>query len=157
APLFTRSGVAAFGRDLETSKQVWSSNEGYPGDAAYRDFYRDIGFDLPLEDIGAYIHPDGIRVHTGFKYFRVTGRGAHLAHKAPYDRDLARARAAEHAGNFMFNRGKQIEHLAAHLDRKPLVISPYDAELFGHWWFEGPMFIDLLARKIAFDQETVAL
>src|SRR5262245_53673365 len=68
APIFTPSGVAAFARDLESSKQVWSANEGYPGDANYRDFYRDIGFDLPLSYIGPYVHPDGIRVHTGFKY-----------------------------------------------------------------------------------------
>jgi 1,4-alpha-glucan branching enzyme len=157
APIFTSSGVAAFGRDLESSKQVWSANEGYPGDGAYRDFYRDIGFDLPLADVGPYIHPDGIRIHTGFKYFRVTGANVDLARKEPYDPDAAREKAAMHAGNFMHNREKQIEHLAAQMDRKPLVISPYDAELFGHWWFEGPMFLDFLCRKIAYDQRNVEL
>ncbi len=157
APAFTPSGVAAFARDIESSKQVWSAAEGYPGDGAYRDFYRDLGFDLPLADIAPYIHPDGIRVHTGFKYFRVTGGGIDLAHKLPYDPDLARQRAADHAGNFLFNRERQIEHLAGQMDRKPLVVSPYDAELFGHWWFEGPQFLDFLLRKIAFDQTTVAL
>ncbi len=157
APIFTSTGVAAFARDIESSKQVWSANEGYPGDGAYRDFYRDIGFDLPLDVIGPYIHPDGIRVHTGFKYFRVTGAQVDLSRKEPYDPEAARARAAEHAGNFMFNREKQVEHLAARMDRKPIVISPYDAELFGHWWFEGPMFLDYLARKIAYDQRVVEL
>lgn len=157
APIFCKTGVAAFGRDLESSKQVWSAKEGYPGDGVYRDFYRDLGFDLPLETIAPYIHPDGIRVHTGFKYFRVTGEGVDLAHKQPYDPDAARERAAMHAGNFVFNREKQIEHLAAHMDRRPLVVSPYDAELYGHWWFEGPMFLDFLARKVAFDQSTVRL
>lgn len=157
APVFCKSGVAAFARDLESSKQVWSAQEGYPGDGLYRDFYRDIGFDLPLEQIGPYIHPDQIRVHTGYKYFRVTGPNVELAHKAPYDPAAARERAAVHAGNFMFNRERQIEHLATHMDRRPLVISPYDAELFGHWWFEGPWFIDYLARKIAYDQEVVRL
>jgi 1,4-alpha-glucan branching enzyme len=157
APIFCKSGVAAFGRDLESSKQVWSAREGYPGDGVYRDFYRDIGFDMPLDYIGPYIHPDGIRVHTGYKYFRVTGSDVDLAHKAPYDPDAARERAAQHAGNFMFNREKQIEHLQSLMDRRPLVVSPYDAELYGHWWFEGPMFLDLLARKIAFDQPTVRL
>jgi len=49
APIFCPSGVAAFGRDVESSKQVWSAIEGYPGDPDYREFYRDIGFDLPLE------------------------------------------------------------------------------------------------------------
>ena len=47
APICSPSGVAFFGRDVESSKQVWSRDEGYPGDAYYRDFYRDIGFDLP--------------------------------------------------------------------------------------------------------------
>jgi 1,4-alpha-glucan branching enzyme len=157
APIFCRTGVAAFGRDIESSKQVWSAKEGYPGDPIYRDFYRDIGFDLPLEYLAPYIHPDGIRVHTGYKYFRVTGGGVDLAHKAPYDPDAAKERAALHASNFMYNRERQIEHLSAYMDRRPLVVSPYDAELFGHWWFEGPWFLDFLARKIAFDQHTVRL
>jgi 1,4-alpha-glucan branching enzyme len=157
APVFCKTGVAAFARDLESSRQVWSAKEGYPGDGTYRDFYRDIGFDLPLADIGPYIHPDGIRLHTGYKYFRVTGSDVDLADKAPYDPAAARERAAVHAGNFMFNREKQIEHLSANMDRRPLVVSPYDAELFGHWWFEGPWFLDFLARKIAYDQSTVRL
>jgi 1,4-alpha-glucan branching enzyme len=43
------------------------------------------------------------------------------------------------------------------MDRRPLIVSPYDAELYGHWWFEGPWFLDFLARKIAYDQKTVRL
>ena len=57
----------------------------------------------------------------------------------------------------MFNREKQIEHLASIMDRKPLVVAPYDAELFGHWWSEGPSWINFLFRKIAFDQKTISL
>ena len=59
APVYCRSGVAAFGRDVESSKQVWSAQEGYPGDPVYRDFYRDIGFDLPLDYIAPYLPPGG--------------------------------------------------------------------------------------------------
>jgi 1,4-alpha-glucan branching enzyme len=157
APVFCKTGVAAFGRDVESSRQVWSAKEGYPGDGVYRDFYRDIGFDLNHDYIASYIHPDGIRVHTGYKYFRVTGPDVDLANKQPYDPDAARERAATHAGNFMFNRAKQIEHLAGNMDRTPLIVSPYDAELYGHWWFEGPWFLDFLARKIAFDQDVIRL
>jgi 1,4-alpha-glucan branching enzyme len=151
APIYTRAGVAAFARDVESSTQVWSATEGYPGDPAYRDFYRDVGFDAPLDYIRPYIHPDGIRIHTGFKYFRVTGK-VDLAHKAPYDPHAARERAAVHAGNFMFNRQQQARHVAGYMDRPPLVVSPYDAELYGHWWFEGPQFLDFLLRKLAYDQ-----
>ena len=53
APIYTRNGIAAFGRDLDSAKQVWSKHEGYPGDPRYRDFYRDIGFDLDFD----YVRP----------------------------------------------------------------------------------------------------
>ncbi|MBI3737069.1 hypothetical protein HY256_11225, partial [Candidatus Sumerlaeota bacterium] len=45
-PLACPNGVAAFGRDPETSKAVWNADQGYPGDFRYREFHRDIGFDL---------------------------------------------------------------------------------------------------------------
>jgi 1,4-alpha-glucan branching enzyme len=55
----------------------------------------------------------------------------------------------------MFNREKQVEHLAAVIDRKPMIVAPYDAELFGHWWFEGVQWLEFLLRKMAYDQDTV--
>ncbi len=154
APAFTPSGVAAFARDLESSRQVWSAQEGYPGDAVYRDFYRDIGFDLEFEYIKPFIHPDGIRCFTGIKYHRITGPSTH---KEWYRRPAAVEKAAEHAGNFMFNREKQIEHLHGIMQRDPIVIAPYDAELFGHWWFEGPEFLNFFIRKAAYDQQMFKL
>ena len=66
-------------------------------------------------------------------------------------------KAAEHAGNFMFNREKQVEHLSRLMKRQPIIIAPYDAELFGHWWYEGPAFLDYLMRKIFYDQQSVKL
>jgi 1,4-alpha-glucan branching enzyme len=154
APVFTHAGVAAFGRDIESSKQVWSSEEGYPGDFEYRDFYRDVGFDLEYEYIRPYIHPDGIRCFTGIKYHKITGRSPH---KEPYIPHRAMEKAAEHAGNFMFNREKQIQHLNGVLKRPPFIISPYDAELYGHWWFEGPEFLNFFMRKVWFDQDVFKL
>jgi len=153
APVYCKSGVACFGRDLESSKQVWSSIEGYPGDYAYREFYRDIGFDLEYDYIRPYIHPDGVRINTGVKYYRITGPGE----KLPYDPHLARERAASHAGNFLFNREKQVEYLYDFMQKKPMIVSPYDAELYGHWWYEGPMWLDFLIRKIHFDQKTISM
>jgi len=66
------------------------------------------------------------------------------------------SRAAEHAGNFLYNREKQVEYLAGRMDRKPLIVAPYDAELYGHWWYEGPHFLEMLFRKMQYDQATVA-
>jgi len=154
APIYCPSGVAAFGRDWESSKQVWSSKEGYPGDANYREYYKDIGFELDYDYIKPYIHPSGLRVNTGFKYWRITGNSHY---KEAYMPDNAKNKAAEHAGNFMFNREKQIEHLISRMSRKPIIVAPYDAELFGHWWFEGPLWIEFLARKIYHDQNIVKM
>ncbi len=146
--------VAAFGRDVESGKAVWSAQEGYPGDFDYREFYRDIGYDLDFDYIAPYIHPDGIRINTGIKYHRITGR-VDLSQKDIYDPDKALEKAALHAGNFMFNREKQVEWLRSHMDREPVIVAPYDAELFGHWWFEGPDFLYFLFKKIHYDQNNI--
>jgi 1,4-alpha-glucan branching enzyme len=147
------SNVAVLARDTESSKQVWSAIEGYPGDYNYRDFYRDVGFDLDYEYLKPHLHEMGIRSHLGIKYYKITGR---TDQKELYNHKSALDKAAEHAGNFMFNREKQLEWLSGSMDgRPPLIVAPYDAELFGHWWFEGPDWINFLLRKMHWDQETV--
>jgi 1,4-alpha-glucan branching enzyme len=151
--LCPRSRVAALARDTESSKQVWSAIEGYPGDYNYRDFYRDVGFDLDYEYLKPHLHQTGIRSLLGIKYYKITGR---TDHKQPYNRQAALGKAAEHAGNFLFNREKQVEWLSGSMDGRPaLIVAPYDAELFGHWWFEGPEWIEFLLRKMHYDQQTV--
>jgi 1,4-alpha-glucan branching enzyme len=150
APVYCRTGVAAFARDVESSRQVWSAREGYPGDPHYRDFYRDIGFDLPMDYIAPYIHPEGHRLYTGFKYHAITHDRLH--DKWVYDPDVARGRVGLHASHFRGEREKQAERLFVHMDRPPIIVAPFDAELFGHWWYEGPVFLNDLFRQIHFDQ-----
>jgi len=154
APLYCPSGIAAFGRDPESAKQVWSSVEGYPGDFDYREFYRDIGFDLDMEYIQPYIHQDGIRINTGIKYYRVTGA---REDKEPYVHQDALAKAELHAADFLRSRECQAAALGARMSRPPLVVAPYDAELFGHWWFEGPDWLNFLLRRIADGRTAVRL
>ena len=112
-----RGGVRARHR---IGEQVWIAEEGYPGDGDYRDFYRDIGFDLEYDYIKPYIHPDGMRRFTGIKYFRITGKTDRTrSHTTGTTRGR---RPRTHAGNFMFNREKQIEHLHGVMERPPLII-----------------------------------
>ncbi|HVN22724.1 MAG TPA: 1,4-alpha-glucan branching protein domain-containing protein [Syntrophorhabdales bacterium] len=146
APLYCPSGVAVFGRDPESSKQVWSSVEGYPGDFDYREFYRDIAYDLEFEYIKPYVHEAGIRIDTGIKYYRITGQDRS---KEAYIPERAEQKAHIHAENFLDNREKQIDFLASAMDRKPIIVAPYDAELFGHWWFEGPIWLEHVIRNVA--------
>src|SRR5437867_11619448 len=143
APCYTPAGPAAFARDRDSSRQVWSAHEGYPGDPAYRDFYRDIGFDLPAEHLGPIAR--GMRKFSGVKYHRITGRGAE---KELYDRAAAESAAETHANHFFEQRRDQLRRLKAP-GFEPIVVIPFDAELFGHWWFEGPRFLELFIRKVA--------
>ena len=143
-----------FGRDLASAKQVWSRDEGYPGDPRYRDFYRDIGFDLDLDYLRDYLAAPGQRSFTGMKYHRITGPGSN---KAVYERKPALDAADQHAGHFLSQQLGQFERLLKIVDAPPLVLCPYDAELFGHWWYEGPEFLDLFVRKAYYDQETFLL
>lgn len=154
APIVTPNGLVAFGRDNESSRQVWSSKEGYPGDYDYREFYRDIGYDLDFDYIKDYVSPDGNRINTGIKYYRITGK---TDDKQPYIPERAREKAESHAGNFMFNRERQIEYLRNEMDKPPIVVCPYDAELFGHWWFEGPYWLYSLIKKVNYDQDVFKL
>ncbi|HUI93573.1 MAG TPA: 1,4-alpha-glucan branching protein domain-containing protein [Chitinivibrionales bacterium] len=154
APLYTPSGAAAFGRDEQSTEQVWSSKKGYPGDPWYREFYRDIGYELDMSYIGPYIASDR-RVDTGIKYHRITGRDA--AWKEPYEPSVARQRAADHAGDFLGRRIDQVQRLSSSMNIEPVIVTSFDAELFGHWWFEGPQWLDFLIRKTVYDQNTVAL
>ena len=156
APVLCPNGTAVFARDVETSQQVWSAEVGYPGNDVYREFYRDIGWDLPIEYLRPHLHEDGNRRHLGLKYHRITGRDVPQQQKAPYAPALAREKAAENASHFIGERIKQARALRSTFGgRPPLLVSPYDAELFGHWWYEGPQFIDFFFRKLHYDQSEI--
>ena len=34
-----------------------------------------------------------------------------------------------------------------------MIVVPFDAELFGHWWFEGPRFLEHVIRKAVREQD----
>ncbi|MDQ7820584.1 MAG: DUF1957 domain-containing protein [Armatimonadota bacterium] len=123
-----RGEAAALVRDPDTSLQVWSRDRGYPGDGWYLEFHKK--------------HPGGLR------YWRVTGAGVGLESKEVYEPDRAAQRVAEHADHFVgllrtvLDAARQIEGDAA------VVASPFDTELFGHWWFEGPAWVEAVFRRL---------
>ncbi|MBN1593433.1 MAG: DUF1957 domain-containing protein [Candidatus Coatesbacteria bacterium] len=122
--------VAFFTRDPNTGLQVWSGEYGYPGAPEYLDFHKK--------------HFPG-----GHRYWRVTGRKVDLGDKQPYDPEPIEARLKEQAEHFV---GLVAEHLSkAPVDedgRPNVVCAPFDTELFGHWWFEGPRWLYHLAKAM---------
>lgn len=115
-----RGSAAAFVRDPETTLQVWSRDRGYPGDGSYLEFHKK--------------HFPG-----GLRYWRVTESKADLGAKQPYDPARAEERTREHAGHFVDLLRRVLS--AGGGDPRTIVCSPYDTELFGHWWFEGPRWL----------------
>jgi len=155
APLSLPGGTVAFPRDMDSTNALWSPDRGYPSDPVYRDFYRDIGFDLDLDYLKPYMPGTDDRLATGFKYHAVTGP---TDQKVLYDPDQAQARVVEHVQNFLYNRQLQAQRIrAAGLDGTPLLVTPFDTELFGHWWFEGVAWIDSFLRQVSADTSGVNL
>ncbi len=149
APIVTPNNIVAFGRDISSSRQVWSSINGYPGDYNYREFYRDIGYDADYDYIKPYIANNGVRVHTGIKYYRITGD---TENKDYYNPTWAMDSVEKQAGHFFDSRQAQITHLSPHMHIPPIILCPYDAELYGHWWYEGPNWLYVLFKKIYYDK-----
>src|SRR4029453_3819907 len=112
-----------------------------------REFYRDIGFDLPMEHLGSIAR--GTRKFSGVKYHRITGGGGE---KQLYDRTAAENAAAKHAIHFLEQRRQQILEIGE-FGFDPIIVAPFDAELFGHWWFEGPIFLEQFLRHAANDHD----
>jgi 1,4-alpha-glucan branching enzyme len=120
--------VRALVRDPETTRQVWSRDGGYPGGAAYREFHK-------------LTFPGGLRL------WSVTDPRASLGEKLHYDPDAAVAMAREHASHF----ADLLHGIAANgtPGGARVVVAPFDAELFGHWWFEGPEWLAALYAELA--------
>ncbi|HEX5271139.1 MAG TPA: 1,4-alpha-glucan branching protein domain-containing protein, partial [Gemmataceae bacterium] len=146
APLHCPSGVAAFGRHPLTSKLVWSKSVGYPADYNYREYYRDVGFELDQHYLEPYQYAKGIRTHTGIKYHRITGA---TENKHLYNPDWARDTAEKHARDFVLRCREQANRARAGMPFPGVIVSPYDAELFGHWWFEGPQWIYYVLKELS--------
>ncbi len=128
SPLTCPNGLLALGRDARLSHKVWSAHSGYPGHSDYREFYHDGIHQVDTETCGSYALPDGGRLPFGLKYWRVTGQ----AEKDWYWPAVARKQVSRDAADFV---------ASIRSSRAGLVFLPFDAELFGHWWHEGPQWL----------------
>ncbi|KWX20406.1 1,4-alpha-glucan branching protein [Mycolicibacterium wolinskyi] len=123
------SDVIAFGRDLQVSYRVWSPKSGYPGHAAYRDFH-------------TYDHT------TGLKPARVTGRNVPSEEKAPYDPQRADRAVDDHVADFVEVVRRRLTAESERIGRPAHVVAAFDTELFGHWWYEGPVWLERVLRAL---------
>ncbi|WP_024877241.1 1,4-alpha-glucan branching protein domain-containing protein [Saccharomonospora piscinae] len=123
------SDVVCFGRDLDVTYRVWSPKAGYPGHDAYRDFH-------------TWDH------EVGLKPSRVTGKHIAPPDKAPYDPALAADALRLHVKDFVETVVRRLRSLRERDGRPGLVVAAYDTELFGHWWHEGPQWLEAVLRAL---------
>jgi 1,4-alpha-glucan branching enzyme len=126
--------VAVFTRDPKTALQVWSGEWGYPGDGWYLDFHKK--------------HFPG-----GLRYWRVTSPKSDLGDKQPYEPDRIEGRINENADHFVALVKDVLREYHGRSGKKGILCAPFDAELFGHWWFEGPRWIARVFSLIEDDPE----
>ncbi|HEV8594266.1 MAG TPA: 1,4-alpha-glucan branching protein domain-containing protein [Thermoplasmata archaeon] len=132
----SRKRVAVFARDPRSSTQVWSADYGYPGDGVYLEFHKRKG--------------DG-----GLRYHRITDRKIALDGKESYHPEPAATRAQNHADHFVGIVRDTLARFHAEHGRPGVVVAPFDTELFGHWWFEGPRWLEAVIRGLQGDAAPV--
>lgn len=126
--------VAVFVRDPETGLQVWSGQVGYPGDGYYLEFHKK-------------------HFPSGLRFWRVTDPKADLGAKQTYIPEKAEERIEEHSRHFLTVLKKVLREFKEETGETGIIVAPYDTELFGHWWFEGPRFLKRVIERIAEDEE----
>src|SRR5206468_574680 len=71
-----------------------------------------------------------------------------LAEKVPYDPMAAKERAEAHAEHFASLVIDRLREYQEATGRTGVVVAPFDTELFGHWWFEGPQWLESVLRRL---------
>ena len=145
-PLRTPSGLYCMGREQASSMEVWSRRTGYPGHPEYREFFKDIARERERSYLGEYFFSGDTPIDSGFKYYRITGS----EQKEFYRPWNAMRLVQDHARLFVANREATLSDIIPKMGgNKAALLCPYDAELFGHWWFEGPLFLEALLERAA--------
>lgn len=125
--------VVVFARNMQIALQVWSGSSGYPGDPDYLDFHKKYS-------------------QSAMRYWRVTDNQADMQYKQPYMHEWASSKAQIHASHFVNILNTTVQYRLSETQRIPTVCLPFDTELFGHWWFEGPEFLEHVLREIHHSQ-----
>ncbi|PKL85290.1 MAG: hypothetical protein CVV22_08470 [Ignavibacteriae bacterium HGW-Ignavibacteriae-1] len=119
--------AAAFVRHQDISMQVWSGEVGYPGQADYLDFHKK-------------------HVDSGLRYWRVTDTKADMMYKTLYHTDWTFDKIDLQTNHFIHHIENALNYYHNITGMFGTLCTPFDTELFGHWWFEGPLFIKSLLK-----------
>lgn len=124
------ANIAVIARNERVGQQVWGNELGYPMDFDYREANRRAGT-------------------SGLRYWRVTGQKVDPHNKDYYHPDWAAYKIEQHAEHFAHLVGDQLRSYNSSTGAYGLVTASFDADLFGHWWFEGIQWLGYVLRHLA--------
>ena len=136
-PIKTPAGFFVLGRDFYAGKDLAS----LVCNPLFRSNNFDLGFELPQDQVRAFLGAYGSRTGTGYK--------CQSADSSPYDPDKAAASVKECAGLFLKNNLERLNAAKAYMDSQPISVCTLDAGLMGSQWYEGPLFLEALFRAAA--------
>ncbi|MBN2401507.1 MAG: DUF1957 domain-containing protein [Spirochaetes bacterium] len=142
-PSITNTGLKILPRDIPLSNTIWSARTGYPGDYRYREFHFDYTYSLSESELNEFQID---RIPFGLKIYRITGNDIH---KEYYNHEEAMETVKVHSEDFINKIRERALLIKNHIKRTPVFTLPFDAELFGHWWHEGPEFLKQVIKKIS--------
>lgn len=116
-PVATAAGPVAFPIDWEAVQWLWSL-DGYPSDPAHTDFHRESLRGARAWSIGGEIR----------------------------DPEAGEMRAREQGREFVAAIADRLRAHRAAGAAPGLVVFAIDTELLGHWWWEGPFWLDEVVR-----------
>lgn len=128
----------AFARHPRVSERVWSGKIGYPAAGEYLEFH----------------HKHG---EAGLRYHRITDIALPLSQKLAYQASLTEPKILADAAHFCALVRDLLRQFRDETGRAGVCVAPFDAELFGHWWFEGPRFLRAVIDGLAGDPEVELL
>ncbi len=120
APVLTEAGPVAFTIDWPAVSWLWDM-DGYPSWPGYLDFHA--------------LSMNGVRM------FRIDG--------GPYDREAALGMARRHAAEFLDAASARFDGYRGRTGSPGLMVFACDCELLGHWWAEGPVWLEAVLAGAA--------
>jgi 1,4-alpha-glucan branching enzyme len=150
SPVYSPSGLAIFGRNWASHNMVWLKDKGYPGHGAYLNYDKDIGFERDINYLFHFTHSKD-KIPTGIRYLR----NGFYNETEPYDHKFSKSICRNHAEDFLLRCQEMVNNIKMQEERKPVLVGLFDTEHFGHWWHEGPDWLDSVLRTAATNKQSI--
>jgi 1,4-alpha-glucan branching enzyme len=139
-PVKTPNGSSVFARDYYSIKEI----EKISCDEIFMDSDRDVGYELPSEDVSLFLSTDGERHRTGYKYWTHSGGRLDI-----YNQQAASEKVVQYTRQFLEKTIARLKEASLHMNETPLCLYANNADYFGRFWHEGMFFIESLFRLAA--------